>query len=35
LGTFLPKEVSMATPAFAVALMTAAKIEGETIGWTQ
>jgi hypothetical protein len=33
LGTFLPDEVSMATPAFAVALMTASKFEGETINW--
>jgi len=35
LATFLPKEASMATPAFAVALMIANKIEGETIGWMQ
>ncbi|MGA3110621.1 MAG: hydantoinase/oxoprolinase family protein [Candidatus Bathyarchaeia archaeon] len=34
LGTLLTTDVSMATPAFAVALMTASKIEGEMISWT-
>ncbi len=35
LGTLLPTDVSIATPAFAVALMTANKLEGETVSWTR
>jgi hypothetical protein len=35
LRTLTSTDVSMATPAFAVALMTASKIEGETLSWTQ
>jgi probable H4MPT-linked C1 transfer pathway protein len=35
LETLTSTDVSMATPAFAVALMTVRKIEGETVSWTQ
>ena len=35
LGAFVPSEAALATPAFAVALMTAGKIEGEEIEWTR
>jgi len=35
LGTLLPAGAALATPAFAVALMTANKLEGGTIEWTQ
>lgn len=35
LAAFMPAEVALATPAFAVALMTAGKIAGEKIEWTQ
>jgi hypothetical protein len=35
LGTLMQTDVSMATPAFGVALMTANKLEGETIKWTR
>jgi hypothetical protein len=34
-GTLTQTDVSMATPAFGVALMTANKLEGETIKWTR
>jgi hypothetical protein len=33
LGTLMQADVAMATPAFGVALMTASKLEGETIEW--
>jgi hypothetical protein len=35
LGTLMQTDVSMATPAFGVALMTANKLEGEAIKWTR
>ena len=35
LGTLMQTDVVVATPAFAVALMTANKLEGETIEWTR
>ena len=35
LGTLMQTDASMATPAFGVALMTASKLEGETIKWTR
>jgi len=35
LGTFMQTDVAMATPTFGVALMTARKLEGETIKWTR
>jgi len=35
LGTLTQTDVAMATPAFGVALMTANKLEGETIKWTR
>jgi hypothetical protein len=35
LGTLTETDASMATPAFGVALMTASKLEGETIKWTR
>jgi probable H4MPT-linked C1 transfer pathway protein len=34
LGTLVQGEAVLATPAFSVALMTASKLEGETIQWT-
>ena len=34
LGTLMPTDAAVATPAFAVALMTANKLEGEKIKWT-
>jgi len=33
IGRFLPNKVAIATPAFGVALMTASKLEGETVKW--
>jgi len=33
LATLIPKDMSVATPAFGVALMTASKLEGENIQW--
>ena len=35
LGTLTRPDVATATPAFGVALMTASKLEGETIKWTR
>jgi uncharacterized hydantoinase/oxoprolinase family protein len=35
LATLMQTDVSMATPAFGVAVMTANKLEGETIKWTR
>ncbi len=35
LGTLLPAEAAVATPAFAVALMTVNKLEGDKIEWTR
>lgn len=35
LATLVPTDAAMATPAFALALMTADKLEGETIKWTR
>ncbi len=33
LATLIPKDTTVATPAFGVALMTASKLEGENIQW--
>ena len=33
LATLMQNSVAMATPAFGVALMTASKLEGETVRW--
>jgi uncharacterized hydantoinase/oxoprolinase family protein len=35
LGTLMQTDVAIATPALGVALMTANKLEGETIKWTR
>lgn len=35
LGSLMPPETAVATPAFAVALMAVEKMEGEPISWTQ
>lgn len=33
IATFMPNKLAIATPAFGVALMTASKLEGETVRW--
>ena len=35
LATLMPSDAAIATPAFAVALMTASKLEGGNIEWTR